>query len=184
MIYLYENRYRCCYTEYMKGIKYNRSKRKYTNTSNKYVLELMFDKTLLEERAKLKAMAYDVILLFEYIKAPLPPTLPSGISDIIYSYYNSLQPFVRELQDWFGDDFYTQNYNDNQYEAQRSLIIEFVDVDEYFPDTCINKLIQTDYFKSHQVVFCIDGIPRHVEIKSITRLLKYSKRKKYRMKSI
>ena len=47
----YEDRYKCCYKEYMNGIKYNRSKRKYINASNKYVLNCMYDKTLLEERA-------------------------------------------------------------------------------------------------------------------------------------
>ena len=72
-------------------------------------------------------MAYDVILPFEYIKTSLP-VLPDGIPKIIYSFYNSMQPCIRELQDWFGEDSYTKNYHDNQYEAQRSLILEFVDV--------------------------------------------------------
>ena len=89
----------------------------------------MYDKTLLEEQAKLKAKSYDVILTFEYIYIyTYLPGLPDGISKIIYSFYNSLQPYVRELQDWYGEDSHTKHYHDNQYEAQRSLIIEFVDV--------------------------------------------------------
>ena len=40
----------------------------------------MFDKTLREERTELKAISYDVILPFEYIKSSLPSVLPGAIS--------------------------------------------------------------------------------------------------------
>ena len=40
----YENRYKWCCTQYMNNIKYNRSNKKYVNTSNKYVLECMCEK--------------------------------------------------------------------------------------------------------------------------------------------
>ena len=119
-------------------------------------------------------MSYAVILPYNYIKTCLP-ALPYGVSKIIYSFYNSLQPCVRELQDWFGEDSYKKNYHDTQYE--RSQILEFVDVNKYCPNTFINKIMQTDYFKSHQIIYCTDGIPRHVEIKSITRLLDFLRRK-------
>ena len=67
---------------------------------------------------------------------------------------------------------------DTQYEAQRSQILEFVDVDKYIPYTFINKILQTGYFKSHQIVYCTNGIPRHVEIKSAIKLLDFLRRKK------
>ena len=54
-------------------------------------------------------MSYDVIMPFKYIKTGLPPVSPDGISKIIYSFYNSLHPFVRELQDWFGENSVTKN---------------------------------------------------------------------------
>ena len=54
------------------------------------------------------------------------------LSKNTYSFYNSLQPCVRELQDWFGENSDTKNYHDGQYEAQASLILEFVDVDKHF----------------------------------------------------
>ena len=97
---------------------------------------------------------------------------------MIYSFYNSLQPCVRELQDWYGENYDIKNYHDNQYEPQTSLILELVDVDKYFPDTCINKRIKTYYFKSHQFVcFYTYGIPQFVEIKSASKLLDHLKRK-------
>ena len=80
----YENRYKLCFKEYMNGIKYNRSKIKYINTSNKYVLECMYDKILLEERTKLKALSYDVVIPFEYIKTSLPSILPDAIKKHIF----------------------------------------------------------------------------------------------------
>ena len=85
----------------------------------------------------------------------MPSVLPGAISKMIYSFYNSLQPCVRELQDWFGENSDTKNYHENQYEAQTSLTLELVDIDKYFPNACINKLIKTDYFKSHQVVITL-----------------------------
>ena len=108
----------------------------------------------------------------------LPSILPDALSNMIYAFYNSLQPCVRELQDWFGENSDTKNYHDNHYEAQASLILEFVDVDKYFPDACMNKLMDTDYFKSHQVVYYTDGTPQFVEIKYVSKLLDYLKRKK------
>ena len=41
----FDNRYNWCYREYMTGIKYNRSKRRYVHTSNRYILAAMFEKT-------------------------------------------------------------------------------------------------------------------------------------------
>ena len=65
----------------------------------------------------------------------------------MYSFYNSLQPCVRKLQDWFGENSATKKYHDNQYEAQAWLILEFEDVEEYVPNTFINEFIKTEYFK-------------------------------------
>ena len=169
----YDNRYKWCYTEYMNGIKYDRSKKKYINTSNRYVLEIMYEKTRLEERSKIKELSYDIILPIECIKPVLSPILPDGITNLIYSFYRSTQPYVKELQDWFGENSDLKNYDDNQYEAQASLILEFVDVDKYFPNADIYKLMQTDYFKSHQIVYSTDEFPHLVEIKSVRKLLDY-----------
>ena len=174
----YDNRYNLCYSEYMNGIKYNRSKRKYVNTSQGSVLETMFEQTRIEERFKINEVSYDIVLPFEYIKSSLPPILPAEITNNIYSFYKSLQPCVRELQDWFGENSDTRNYDDNQYEAQASLILEFVNIDKYFPNADIYKLMQTEYFKSHQIVYCTDGVPRHVEIKSASKLLAFLKQNK------
>ena len=113
----YDNRCKCCYSEYMNGIKYDRSNRKYINTSNRYVLDIMYEKTRLEERSKIKDLSYDIVLPIECIKSSLPPILPNGVTNIIYSFYRSMQPCVRELQDWFGENSDTRNYDDNQYEA-------------------------------------------------------------------
>ena len=38
--------------------------------------------------------------------------------------------------------------------------------------------MQTDYFKSHQIVYCADGVPYHVEIKSASKLLALLKQNK------
>ena len=147
----FDNRYKCCYNEYMNNIKYDRSKRKYINTSNRYVLEIIYETTRLEERSKINDLSYDVVIPFEYIKSSLPPILPDGVTNLIYSFYRSLQPYVCELQDWFGENSDSKNYDDNQYEAQASLILEFVDVDKYFPnaDIYINlcKLIISNHIK-------------------------------------
>ena len=40
----------------------------------------MYEKTLLEERTKLKALSYDVVLPFESMKTSLPSVLPDAIS--------------------------------------------------------------------------------------------------------
>ena len=91
----FDNRYNWCYREYMTGIKYNRSKRRYDHTSNRYILDAMFQKDKIEHRSKHEDLAYDVILPIEYIKPCLPSKLPNPILKIICSYYNALQPFVR-----------------------------------------------------------------------------------------
>ena len=166
-----KNRFDHCYYEYINDIKYNRSKRRYTRSSNKYILYSMFNKTLIEEKMKLKNISKDVILPADYVKSSLPAILPDSITNIIYSYYNSLQPYIRELQDWFGEDSDTKNYDDNFYEAQASLILDFVDVDKYFPNTDINRLRETDYFKSHNTIDNVDGTPVCVEVKSSRILL-------------
>jgi len=106
----------------------------------------------------------------------MPSILPDAISNLIYS-CNSLQPFVRELQDWFGENSDVQNFHDNENEAQRSLILEFVDVDEYFPNVNINEIMNTAYFKSHDIIHYTDGTPQYVEIKSTQKLLSYLKQK-------
>ena len=107
----------------------------------------------------------------------MPPILPDAISNLIYS-CNSLQPFVRELQDWFGENSDVKNYHDNENEAQRSLILDFVDVDEYFPNVNINEIMNTAYFKSHDIIYCTDGTPCNVEIKSTNKKRCYLKHKK------
>jgi hypothetical protein len=50
----YENRYKTCCTDYMKGVKYNRSKRKGVNTSNKYVFWAAIDKLEFEAKGNEK----------------------------------------------------------------------------------------------------------------------------------
>ena len=57
----HENRYKRCCTEYMKGIKYNRSKRKYVNTSNKYVFWAAVDKLKFEEKDKVSKTRLDIV---------------------------------------------------------------------------------------------------------------------------
>jgi len=106
----------------------------------------------------------------------MPPILPDAISNLIYS-CNSLQPFVRELQDWFGENSDVKDYHDNENEAARSLILGIVDVDEYFPNVNINEIMNTAYFKSHDIIYCTDGTPCKVEIKSTKTLLSYLKQK-------
>ena len=63
----YDNRYNWCHYDYINFIKYDRSKRKYVNVSNKYILVAMFAKTRLEERSQIEELAYDVVLPFECI---------------------------------------------------------------------------------------------------------------------
>ena len=58
------------------------------------------------------------------------------------------------------------------------MILDFVDVNEYFPNTDINKLRETDFFKAHNVVTDFAGNPLCVEVKSSRRLLDYLKKKK------
>ena len=130
-------------------------------------------RTRLEERSKIKDLSYDIVLPIECIKSPLPPILPNGATHILYSFHRPMHPYVRELQDWFGGNSYLKMYDDTQYEAQASLILEFVDVDTYFPDANIYKLMQTEYFKSHQIVYYTDGVPSYVETKYVKRLLEY-----------
>ena len=127
----YDNSYNLCFKDYITGITYNRSKRIYVNWGKRYVLDTMYEKTRIEERFKINEVSYDIVLPFEFIKSSLPPILPAGITNIIYSFYKSLQPCVRELQDWFGENSDTMDYDDNQYEAQASLILEFVNIDKY-----------------------------------------------------
>ena len=50
----YENRYKLCYKKYMNGVKYNRSKRKYINTSNKIVVWTAVNKLKIEEKENKK----------------------------------------------------------------------------------------------------------------------------------
>ena len=111
----------------------------------------MYDKTLIGKRAILKAISYDV--LSNLNKTSWPLMLHDAISKMKYAFPNSLQPCVPELQEWYVENSDTKDYHDNQHEAQASLLLDFVDVDKYFPSTCINKPIKTDYFKSHQRVF-------------------------------
>ena len=89
-----------------------------------------------------------------------------------------MQPYIRELQDWFGEDSETRNYDDNFYEAQASLILEFVDVNKYFPNSNIDILKKTDFFKAHNIVTDFAGNPLCVEIISSHRLLDYLRNKK------
>ena len=168
----YDNRYNWCHYDYINFIKYDRSKRKYVNVSNKYILVAMFAKTRLEERSKIEELAYDVVLPFECIKSSLPSGLPEPILNIIYLFYRQSHPCVRELQEWFGENSNNKNYHDNEYEAQRSLILEFADIDKYFPG---GVDISSNYFKSHDVVYDTDDTPRQVEIKSSKNLLDYLK---------
>ena len=174
----HKKRFDHCYYEYINGVKYNSSLRRYTRVSNKYILYAMYNKTLIEEKLKIKNSAKDVILPADYIKSSLPPTIPDPIANIIYSYYNSLQPYIRELQDWFGEDSETKNYEDNYYEAQASLILDFVDVNEYFPNTDINKLRETDFFKAYNTIDNVAGYPLCVEIISSRKLLQNLRMKK------
>ena len=81
----FDNRYNWCCREYMTGIRYNRSKRRYDHTSNRYILAAMFQKDKIEHRSKHEELAYDVILPIEYIKQGLPPILPNPILDNICS---------------------------------------------------------------------------------------------------
>ena len=58
----YENRYTLCFKEYMKGVKYNRSKRKYVNTSNKIVLwTAVNDKLKFEEEECLLEKTIEIL---------------------------------------------------------------------------------------------------------------------------
>ena len=82
------------------------------------------------------------------------------------------------MQDWFGENSDSKNYDDNFYEAQGSLILEFVDIDKYFPNNNIDILKETDFFKAHNVVTDFAGNPLCVEVKSSRRLLDYLKKKK------
>ena len=161
----FDNRYNWCYREYMTGIKYNRSQRRYDHTSNRCILAAMFQKDKIEHRTKHEELAYDVILPIQYIKPCLPSKLPNPILNIIYSYYNALQPFVRELQDWFGEDSDSKNYHINDYEAQASLIFDVIDVDKYFLNSNLNEIVRTEYFKSQDIIYCTDDTPYLVEIK-------------------
>ena len=49
-----ENWYKLRYKKYMNGVKYNRSKRKYINTSNKTVFWTAVDKLKFEEKDNFK----------------------------------------------------------------------------------------------------------------------------------
>ena len=109
----------------MKNIKGNRSKRKYVNTSNKYVSWAAVDKLKFEEKVKLlKAYRYFVILSFYELDDVLP--FPTSVKYLIKSYYRPMQPYVSELQVWFGEDSCNRRYHD--LSPQGSLLVDFMEL--------------------------------------------------------
>ena len=123
-------------------------------------------------RAKSYNLSRDIILPYDYIKPVLPDILPIPVINIIYSYYRGVKPYVKELQEWFGEDSDNRNYHDNEYEAQQSLIYGVRNVLDYFPKTNIHELVKTDYFKSH-TLWMLDDVddPTNIEVKNISELL-------------
>ena len=55
------------------------------------------------------------------------------------------------------------------------MIFDVIDVDKYFLNSNLNEIVRTEYFKSHDIIYCTDDTPHLVEIKSIKNLLNYVK---------
>ena len=64
-------------------------------------------------------------------------------------------PYVNELQIWFGEDSCSRRYHD--LSPQGSLLLDFMDLNEYYPNFTLSKLTQTEYFKSFDVGPDADG---------------------------
>jgi hypothetical protein len=106
------------------------------------------------------------ILSFEEIILPLPDV----IKNVVYKYYRDSQVYIKELQDWFGEEYYSTRQYD--YSAQCSKIYTLTNIEEYYPGVNVDKLVLTDYFKSLDIVEFEEG--RYtVETVDIKQLLKY-----------
>ena len=163
----YDNRYNLCFKDYIKGIKYNRSKRIYVNWDKQYVLWAIIDKLKMEERQRFIANARDTVILSFYELGEILP-LPTSINYLINLFYRPMQPYVHELQAWFGEDNCNRRYHD--LSPQRSLIFDYMSLDEYYPNYNVSKLTQTEYFWSFDFGPDADGCYT-IEIRNIKKLL-------------
>ena len=164
----YQNRYKWCYKEYINGVKYNRSKRKYICWGKQYVFWTAIDKLEIEEKNKFIKQARDTTVLSFYDLDEVLP-FPTSINYLINLYYRPMQPFVRELQVWFGEDNCNRRYHD--VSAQSSLLFDFIDLNEYYPNCNLSKLAQTQYFWPFDFGPDADGCCV-IEIRNIKTLLK------------
>lgn len=164
----FDCRYTRCLKDYINKIKYNRSKRHYENHDKCYILDEMVEEKKAEET--LKHTTGVIILSFEEISLPLP----DAIKHIVYRYYRNVSPFTRELQDWFGENYCTRQYD--RYYAQCSKIFTLRNIEDYYPGVDVEKLVLTEYFRTLEILEIHEG-HYTVETVDIKMLLKHLKNK-------
>ena len=129
----------------MAGIKYNRLKRIFTNFKSKYVFWACMDKLKIEEKYKCTKHARETVVLSFYDLDEVSP-FPTSINYLINLFYRSMQPYVQELQIWFGENECNRQYHD--LSAQYSQVFDFMNIYEYYPGCNLSKLTNTECLKS------------------------------------